>query len=355
MNIFGIVLVTMLKNFYQMNLIRKSIFIAAVAFCTLEGNAQTATELQQTARSFMQQGDFSNAGLVLNRATALAPDNIDIIKDLALNYQLQKENAKALETIKPTLEREDNDAECFRIAGNIYYQLGEPKDCEKTYRRGLKKFPNSGLLYNELGELLWAQRNYDAIKQWEKGIETDPNYSKNYYNASKYYYFTTDKVWSIVYGETFINMEPLSIRTPEIKSILLESYKKLFTDMDYSKENKDKNAFTDAFLQSVKKQNAIATSGLNPETLTMIRTRFILDWFNNYAAKFPIKLFDLQKQLLEEGMFDAYNQWIFGISQNLAAYQAWTNTHLEENNEFTHFQRGRIYKVPTGQYYKEIK
>lgn len=339
----------------EMKSIRILVFTCCILLTANSIFSQTALELQETARSFMQQGDFSNAGLVLSRATALAPNNLDITKDLTLNYTLQKEYKKALETIKPILDREDADDQCFKLAGNIYYQLGEPKDCEKTYRKGIKKFPNSGLLLNELGELLWAQRDYDAIKQWEKSIEVDPNFTTSYYNASKFYYFTTDKVWSIVYGETFINMEPLNIHTPEIKTILLESYKKLFINTDYSKENKEKNKFTDAFLQTIKKQSVLATSGLNPESLTMIRTRFILDWFNNYETVFPIKLFELQRQLLQEGMFDAYNQWIFGIAQNLASYQTWTHTHSTEYGEFSHFQRGRIYKIPEGQYYKENK
>ncbi len=335
-----------------MNFSKSLLAVFIFLFSIQKNNAQTAKELQETARSFMQQGDFSNAGLVLNRAAALDPRDIDITKDMALNYQLQKDNNKALEAIKPVLDREDADDQCFQIAGNIYYKLGQPKEAEKTYRKGLKKFTSSGTLYNELGELLWAQQDYEAIKQWEKGIELEPGFSKNYYNACKYYYFTTDKVWSIVYGETFINMEPLNIRTPEVKTILLESYKKLFIDTDYSKENKEKNKFSDAFLQTIKKQNLVATSGLNPETLTMIRTRFILDWFNNYATKFPTKLFDHQRQLLKEGLFDSYNQWIFGIAQNLATYQNWTTAHSTEYGEFSRFQKGRIYKVPAGQYYR---
>ena len=79
-----------------------------------------------------------------------------------------------------------------------------------------------------------------------------------------------------------------------------------------------------AFLQTMNKQSIVAAAGINAETLTMIRTRFILDWFHDYAAKFPFRLFELQRQLLQEGMFDAYNQWIFGTAQNLAAYQNWT-------------------------------
>jgi tetratricopeptide (TPR) repeat protein len=307
--------------------------------------------LQETARSFMQQGDFTNAFLVLNRASTLEPRNIEITKDLALNYFFQKDYTKGLDAIKTVLDREDADDQCYQIAGYIYKQLEQTKECEKLYRKGIKRFPQSGPLYNDLGELQWEQKNYEAIRQWEKGIETDPNFSKNYYNACKYYFFTADRVWSIIYGEVFVNMEPLSKSTPEIKSILLESYKKIFAETDFNKANKETGKFTDAFLQTMKKQSLIASGGINPETLTMIRTRFILDWFHDYAAKYPSRLFEQQRQLLQEGMFDAYNQWLFGTVQNLAAYQNWITTHSSDYNEFSRFQRGRIYKVPAGQYY----
>jgi tetratricopeptide (TPR) repeat protein len=335
-----------------MKLFNKVFFIVGFLFLVQSGTAQSAKELQETARSFMQQGDFTNATLVLTRATTLEPNNIDITKDLALNYYFQKDFNKALEQIKPVLDREDADDQCYQIAGNIYRQLDQAKECDKLYRKGLKKMPKSGALYNDLGELQWEQKNYEAIKQWEKGIEVDPNYSKNYYNASKYYYFTTDKAWSILYGEIFVNMEPQSKNTPEIKSILLESYKKIFIDNNPIKDAKETINFTDAFLRTMRKQSLIASGGINPESLTMIRTRFILDWFNDYGTKYPSRLFEHQRQLLQEGLFDAYNQWLFGTVQNLAAYQNWITMHAAEYNEFNRFQKSRMYKATADQYYR---
>lgn len=345
----GVVTIHNLITFIPMKVMNKAIFLAAILLTVQFGHAQTAKELQETARSFMQQGDFSNATLVLTRAISLEPNNIDITKDLALTYYFQKDFSRALDQIKPVLDREDADDQCFQIAGNIYKYLDQPKESEKVYKKGLKKIPESSALYNDWGELQWAQKNYDAIKQWEKGIEVDPNYSKNYYNASKYYYLTTDKVWSILYGEIFVNMEPQNKATPEIKSILLEGYKKIFIDNDVNKEPKDAVSFTDAFLRTMRKQSLVASSGINPESLTMIRTRFILDWFKNYGDKYPSRLFEYQRQLLQEGMFDAYNQWLFGTVQNLAAYQNWITTHATEYNEFSKFQRSRIYKAVAGQ------
>ena len=180
----------------------------------------------------------------------------------------------------------------------------------------------------------------------------DPGFSKNYYNACKYYYFTTDKVWSLLYGEIFLNIEPQSAMAPEIKNILLEGYKKLFAEVNLEINNTDKSGFVAAFLQTMNKESNIAALGINTESLTMIRARFILEWYTSYSTQYPFKLFELQQQLLQEGMFDAYNQWIFTSAQNLPGYQNWTSTHTYEYNELIRFQSGRIFKIPSGQYYR---
>lgn len=314
--------------------------------------AQDVKQLQANARTFMTQGDYANAILILNRALKQDPKNLDVAKELGLNYYFSKEYDKALEIYKPLLDRDDADDQCFQVAGDIYLAQEQPKDCEKVYRKGLKRFPNSGPLYNELGELLWGMKDYSAIKYWEKGIETDPGYSRNYFNACRYYYFTTDRVWSLLYGEIFINIEPQSRDAAEVKTLLLEGYKKLFANVNLEKDNNSNNGFVTAFLETMNKQSNIAAMGINTESLTMIRTRFILEWYASYAKQYPFRLFELQQQLLQEGMFDAYNQWIFTSAQNLPVYQNWTSAHAAEYNELTRFQSGRIFKIPAGQYYK---
>jgi len=330
----------------------KPLVLSLAFFFTLAAvSAQDAKQLQENARAFMKQKDFSNAILVLNRALLLQPNNIEISKDLGLNYYFARDYKKALEVYKPLLERDEADDQCFQVAADIYSALGDSKEAEKTLKKGIKKFPKSGPLYNEMGELMWAQKNYDAIKQWERGIEVDPGFSRNYYNASKHYYLSTDKVWSIIYGEIFLNIEPMGAQSPEVKTILLESYKKLFADADLEKGSKEKNGFMTAYLKTMNKQSQLAATGLNTESLIMIRTRFILDWNQDYKSKYPFRLFDWQQQLIQDGLFEAYNQWIFTAAQNLPAYQAWTNTHATEYNELSKFQKGRIFKIPAGQYY----
>ena len=325
------------------------LFFTLLSGYTCIAQPQDSKELQENAKAYMRQGDYDNAALLLVKALDQSPSDLSIAKDLALIYYFQKENTKALEVVKPLLDRSDVDDQSFQIAGNIYKAMEQTKDADVMYKKALKKFPKSGALYSEYGELLSSMQNLSAIAQWEKGIEMDPGYSLNYYNAAKYYYFTTDKIWSIIYAEIFINIEPLSARTTEVKSLLLDSYKKFFAE-DLNNLS-GKNSFEQAFIQSMSKAYAVAENGINAESLTMIRTRFVLDWFEKYAAKFPFRLFEYYQLLLREGIFPAYNQWIFGATENLQVYQTWTGAHATEYADFNNFQKGRIFKLPTGQYY----
>ncbi|MBK7561679.1 MAG: hypothetical protein IPI68_09200 [Chitinophagaceae bacterium] len=329
-----------------------SVSVAAASFAQPED----PKVLHETAKTFMRSGDFNNAIIVLTRALQQDNKNLEMQKDLVMSYYLKRDYAKALEGVKSLIERDDADVVVFQIAGNVYKALEQVKECDKLYKKALKKFPKSGPLYSEYGELLWATKDFSAIEQWEEGIKVDPAYSGNYYNAALFYFYAKDKVWGLLYGEIFVNMESLGERGASMKQLLLQGYKeKLFADADLMKgEEKNKSAFAKTFLEGMSRQSSLANKGITTEILTMIRTRFILDWYANYATKFPFRLFDFQRQLLTEGMFDAYNQWLFGPSENLAAYENWTKTHPEEYNGFSTFQKSRVFRIPPGQYYQVL-
>ncbi|HET7119408.1 MAG TPA: tetratricopeptide repeat protein, partial [Hanamia sp.] len=235
-------------------------------------------KLHENAKTFMRQGDYANASLILARALQMSPENVGIARDLAYDYYLQNENDKALNVLKAFLDNDNTDEQTYQLGGTVYQALGQVKEAEKLYKKAIKVFPDSGPLYNDYGEMLLAKHDPAAIRQWEKGIEMDPSYGNNYYNACKFYYYTKEKVWCLIYGEIFVNIESFTSRTAEIKDILLDGYKKLFADANLLDNAKDKNPFEIAFLTCMNKQNNVVLRGINPETLTMIRTRFILDW-----------------------------------------------------------------------------
>lgn len=333
------------------------IVVLSLQFTTVAQAQQTAKELHETAKTFMRQGDYDNAVLVLKRALEKEPDNLEILKDLAFTYFLQRNYEKAMEAGKPLIERADADVPTFQILGLTYKAIAEYKECRKLYKKALTRFPNSGVIYNEYGELLAMDKELNnAIGLWEKGIEVDANYSSNYYNAVKYYAQSqnADLFWIAIHGENFVNLESYTARTTEIKKIVLEAYKKLYASIDLSNfiKNKNVSAFEKEVLATLNKSTSIAGDGINAANLMAIKARFVLDWFEGAQNKFPFRLFDHYQQMLKEGIFDAYNQWLFGSVSNTAEYELWLKTHEKEAEAFKKFQTARIYKIPAGQYYK---
>jgi tetratricopeptide (TPR) repeat protein len=332
---------------------KKLLFLIGLFLSLNDCFAQQADSLHLIARQFMRTADYPNAIIVLTNALKKDPGNIEIQKDLTFTYYLQRNYSAAVESGRKLIERNDADEQCYQILGMAYKAIDEKKQADKMYKQGIKKFPSSGELYNEYGEMLWVEKDGEAIRFWEKGIEVDPNYSSNYYNASRFYYYTYDKVWSLIYGEIFINMESYSKRTPEIKSLLVEGYKKLFTDLK-SPKTVSKNPFENAYLAVMTDQSQSVALGVTPESLNILRSKFVLEWFEKYGDKYPFRLFEYQRQLLKEGLFDAYDEWTFGTASGLAAFQSWTAQHADDYNRFIYFQKGRVFKIPPGQNYRNL-
>ncbi|HLY68313.1 MAG TPA: tetratricopeptide repeat protein [Puia sp.] len=333
---------------------KKIIFCFLLSVISLFATAQNENASDETAKTYIRQGDYQNAILVLNQALQKDNQNLEMLKDLAFAYYLQRDFEKSLGIAKPLVSRADADVQSFQILGMVYKAIEEKKDCEKMYRQGLKRFPKSGVLYNEYGEVLGTENGNEAIKLWEKGIEVDPGYSSNYYNASLYYYAKNEKIWSVIYGEIFINIESYSSRTEHIKDLLTDEYKKIFADEVLMKAQNIKNEFASAFVVELSNHSAAVANGVSPESLTAVRNGFILGWFEKNAQQFPFHLFDYMQQLTKLGMFEAYNQWVFGASQNPDAFHNWVQKHSDDYNKFISFQKNRVFKIPGGQYYQTI-
>lgn len=326
-----------------------SFFLASMVALAQED----AASLHQKGRTFMQAGDYANATLVYKKALEQAPANTEIQNDLLFNYYLSADYGNAMQYGRQLTDKPGADLRSFQLLGLTYRAIEEIKEAERLYKRGIEAYPKSGVLYNEYGELLYGRKKYEeAAEQWEKGIAVDPNYSGNYYNAAKHYYRSADKTWALLYGEIFLNLESYSRRTPEIKQLLLGAYKKYYTNMNGMKAPDKANGFEMAFTGLLNKHASVVGSGITTPSITIMRTRFILDWFEKEPVKFPYRLFEYHRQLLQEGLFDAYNQWIFGAAQNLSEFQAWTLANQKAYDAFSNFQKGRVFKLPEGQNYR---
>lgn len=334
----------------------KQLFAAALltAISTFSFAQNDANSLRESARKLMLSGDLATAISNLNKAIQIEGNNIELKKDLALAYYYDKNYKKALDVIEPVMKSDDGDVASYQLAGTIYKTMQDVKSAEKVYQEGLRLFPRVGSLYSEYGELLdIIQKPREAIAMWEKGMEVAPSYGNNYYNAAIYYYKQPyDKIYAILYGEIYSNMESMNPKTLTVKKMVLDTYKDLFSGTTLqSSINDSKNAFAKAVLQSYAKQGNNTSQALTTEALGMIRTRFILDWNNAFAKQYPFQLFDYHTMLMKEGLYESYNQWMFGPVDNEDAFKNWAALHKEDYNRFTQYHSNRIFKMPPGQTY----
>jgi tetratricopeptide (TPR) repeat protein len=295
------------------------------------------------AKAAMLKGDFETALALLSVVNKQEPGNIAALQDEMYIYYLQRnfKNAKAVG--EKLISLPNADFQAYKLLGLTYKALAEEKQAAKLYDKALSKFPNNAVIYAEYGDLLNSQKKEkEAVEMWEKGIGSDPNYSTNYYYAANYYFAKENWVKAALLGEMFVNMESRSNNTNAMKQVIADSYKQIL-----SQRQTTGTGFYPAVLRGLR-QNQYAT--INPEILTQIRTSFILDWFGDKVSQtYPFYLFAFQKQLIREGLFEAYNQWLFDISGT--DYENWSRTHQKAAEAFNASQKNRMFKTPKNELY----
>lgn len=320
----------------------------------LHSHAQTNPELvHKEAMNLGVKGDFKKALEILTTAEKANPNSIILLKDIAYLHLLQNNYTTAILYSKKAIEHEEADEQAYQIAGSAYRLAKQFSAGEDVYIKGITAFPKSAILYAELGALLSDNDRPDkAITMWEKGISIDPNISNNYYFLAKAYAKKENPIRAILYAECFINMENKTQRTVEMRKLLLNQYTMLFASRNnFNKyENNNKNNFEKSIISSYAKFINIIEGYINIESLTAVRTQFLIDWFqNNKDKEFPFALFDRSRQMLKSGIYDAYNRWIFSVT-NPNIFKSWAKMNEGQIKEFERYFSSSILKFTPEQH-----
>lgn len=317
--------------------------------------------LYKEARAYHSQGNLREAIIRYQQAIQIAPDIMLLHRELAYAYYLAQGYDEAIATLDPIIKQGQADAETYKIMAQCLVAKRENKKAKKLLKEAINLMPASGQLYHESG-LLFMEDNEQvyALETWLEGIKQDPAYHLNYYEAAKVYMNTEQVIWAILYGEIFVNIEQHTKRSYDTRAMMVDAYKKLFTSLSTGNipkfgaaADKSKKSFEQAVYDTYIALSPVMSDGFTTENLTMLRTRFIMDWTLQYAAQYPFALFTRHNELVSNGYFDSYNQWLFGKVENQQQFEAWNKFHPEALKHLEGWMAQYPFRAGAGEYYND--
>ena len=336
-----------------MKLIGLFLFFITAQITYGQTNKEKALTKAQEAVTLMDNGKVDESIKLLKEAQTLDPDNYNYIYELAYAYYLKQDYKLACQLLEQNKNHKDVNERLYQLLGNSYDMLGESTKALAAYDEGLQKFPNSGMMYLEKGNVYWGKQDFNkALPFYEKGIEVDPKFSSNYYRATRIYCSSTEEVWGMIYGEIFMNLERNSKRTAEISKLLYDTYKSqikftgknsfsvsfsqnaTITINDLSDTSNIKLPYGVGVYEPTLSMSILTEKVIDINSLDRIRKSFVeLYYKNGNGIKYPNALFDYQNKVLQAGHMEAYNHWIL-MKGDEEGFTKWQTSNKDKWDAF---------------------
>ena len=330
--------------FAVMRLVTRKIFILFILLYTAYNvSAQDSwpspevAQMYRHAQDYVAMGNYADAIVTYKQVIILAPGKFILYEGLGKAQYLSGSYKEAEETLQPYIGDHEADEAFYDMLGASRAAQNDGKGAKAVLKKGLEHFPASGLLYYDMGHLYELEKKKEeAITAWVEGISNAPAYAQNYYAAARAYMNGDDVLQGLLYGEIYLDITQDTTGVDSLKEMLFAGYKTMFDDIAsrsttaLGETSPVINSFADAVEQTYVSLTPVVSDGITTENLTMVRTRFIMEWMDKYAGKYPYSLFTYQDYLIRNGLFDIYNEWLFGKAESTTEYNAWNQFHPGE-------------------------
>jgi hypothetical protein len=85
----------------------------------------------------------------------------------------------------------------------------------------------------------------------------------------------------------------------------------------------------------------------------MLRTRFLIEWNEEWASRYPTALFSYQDAMLRAGVFEAYNQQLLGRAEAGSGFEKWMEFHPKAIPDFATWSTANPFKMPKREFYND--
>ena len=262
----------------------------------------------------------------------------------------------------------ESEPQLYQLVGNAQDVLGDPEAAVKTYDEGLKRFPNSGYLYLEKGNIHLLHKRYnEAVECYLHGVEVQPDFASNYYRLALLYAQSTEPLWAIVYGEVVCNLQPGTERAEEMGKLIYDLFQENIKIEGDNKAHvtltKNNNIYIDSDTTDVQvpfplmyemgtmKSPALAeftkSKKLTVALIADLRKDALAHIDSVAPGYYNLSLLDYHRKLIKNGHWMAYNMWLMSPGAEDETNQ-WADTkegEAELNKFGTWFVQNRF--VPT--------
>lgn len=313
-----------------------------VVFIALVGTAPALAQLSddsvqvlvRDAVDFMDRNLGAEAERTWDRVIAARPDFVPYKYERTISLIMQQKYPEAIKALEPIYQDSLLYDRGYQLIGNCYDLLGDSTKSMPYYREGLARYPKSGRLHYELGAAALIDGDLrQAFDWWVQGTQVEPQFATNYYWICKSLSATPYKIWSVLYGELFLNLERATSRTKEVSEILYITWTaamRLGDTVDPINFCPDEllaepSPFGPAvmnfptafeFTVATSSQKFIPESGvlkrLTIEQLVETRKAFIKGWEGaGYLEKYPNTVLDWHARVAKAGWLEEYLWWLY--------------------------------------------
>ena len=288
-----------------------------------------------------------------DKAITAMPDFTPYRYERALCHVMAKRYEAAIGALTPIYMDTNLFDRGYQLLGNCYDYLEDTARSREIYEAGLAAWPMSGRLHYELGAASYLKEDVSAaLDWWVKGTKVEPSFATNYFWICKGLATTKEKLWSVLYGELFLNLEPNTERTREISKLLYTTWNAAMSlghpddPINFCSEEtlNEPSPYGPAtmnfatafeFTVATSSQMFIPKEGikdrLSIKELVDTRVTFIRGWLSGgWDKKYPNDLLAFHATLLEDGWLDEYFWWLYGhgdIDEMRRHYQQQTNRY----------------------------
>lgn len=222
------------------------------------------------------------------------------------------------------------DENLYRLLINCNMQVENIRQAKFVMDSAMYYYPNSAKIMLEQGYLLLNDEDKkSAAGYFEKGIYLDPQFCENYFPLIDYYHKLDINLWSLIYGEIFINISDKDSLTQLASANIYNNFKKAldpnFSEIimidrlyDYIPGEIDTNNYDFEIGSQQTMLHTLHTVAKNNKTFNI---KFIYDFFKEfdkqwtnsiYIKKWNSPVYEYHNLLIKNNLLEPYIYLIYG-------------------------------------------